>query len=87
MVTQCYGRRAEETPSLEGVNYSQEADMDPRWEASSGVIAVAIWFVPIFIVIFSADLKGTQQVAAQERRRRIGQYRKSPESRLLILND
>jgi hypothetical protein len=61
--------------------------MDPRWEAVSGVITVAALFVPVSIVIFSGHLNTTQRMAAQARRRRIAQYRKSPESRLLILND
>jgi len=61
--------------------------MDSRWEALSGVITAAILFVPVFFAIFSADLKGMQRMAARDKRRRIAQYRKSPESRLLILND
>jgi hypothetical protein len=61
--------------------------MDPRWEAVSGVITVATLFVPVFIAIFSGHLNSTQRTAAQARRKRIAQYRKSPESRLLILND
>ena len=59
-----------------------------RWEALSGIVTVAILFVPIFVVIvpllFSPAAIRKQRGA---RDKRIAQYRKSPESRLLILND
>jgi len=59
-----------------------------RWEAVSGIVNGAILFVPIFVgifpLLFSPDAIRTQRAA---RDRRIAQYRKSPESRLLILND
>jgi len=56
-----------------------------RWEALVGIGNVAILFVPLFLVLFSADRTGKLQRAARDRR--IAWYRKSPESRLLILND
>lgn len=56
-----------------------------RWEALLGIVNAAILFVPIFVALFSADLAGKQRRAASERR--IADYRKSPASRLLILND
>ena len=56
-----------------------------RWEALFGIVNVAILFVPIFVAIFAVELTGQQRRAARDRR--IAWYRKSPESRLLILND
>lgn len=56
-----------------------------RWEALFGIVNVAILFVPVFVVIFVADPTGQQRRAARDRR--IAEYRKSPYSRLLILND
>lgn len=54
-------------------------------EALLGVVSVAILFVPVFVAVFVGARTGEQIKAARERR--IAQYRKSPESRLLILND
>jgi hypothetical protein len=59
--------------------------MDPRWEALFGLVNGAILFVPILVAIFAARLTGERRRAASEKR--IAEYRKSPESRLLILND
>jgi len=56
-----------------------------RWEALFGIVNVAILFVPVFVAIFAVDLTGKQRRAARDQR--IAQYRKSPDSRLLILND
>lgn len=56
-----------------------------RWEALFAIVNVAILFVPIFIAIFAVDLTGQQRRAARDKR--IAEYRKSPYSRLLILND
>jgi hypothetical protein len=55
-----------------------------RWDFLFAVGTLANIFVPVFIAIFSADLMGKQRRAAQDRR--IAEYRKSPESRLLRLN-
>ena len=59
--------------------------MDYRWEALMGMVSVAILFVPVFVAVFAALRSGDRIRAARERR--IAEYRKSPESRLLILND
>jgi hypothetical protein len=56
-----------------------------RWEALFGIVNVAILFVPVFVVLLSADRTG--KLRSADRVRRIARYRKSPESRLLILND
>ena len=58
--------------------------MDHRWEALFGIVSVAIAFMPIFVAIFIA-LPTRQQIAAA-RERRIALYKRSSESRLLILN-
>lgn len=62
--------------------------MDPRWEAVSGIVGVAILFLPIFtaiaVAVFSPE---TLQKHRTARERRIAAYRMSPESRLLILNE
>ena len=55
-----------------------------RWDVLFLAGTLASTFVPIFIAIFSAGLTGKQIRAARERR--IAQYRKSPDSRLLRLN-
>jgi len=60
--------------------------MDPRWEALFGIVGGAMLFLPVFVVILVAVLSPDilqKQRAARERR--IAEYRKSPESRLLIL--
>jgi hypothetical protein len=59
--------------------------MDPRLEALSGIVGVAILFMPVFLAIFSGRPTGQQVRAARERRRRIAAYRQSPESHLLRL--
>jgi hypothetical protein len=56
-----------------------------RWDFLFAAGSAASMFVPILVVLFSADLTGVQRRAAQERR--IAEYRRSPDSRLLILND
>jgi hypothetical protein len=56
-----------------------------RWEVLFAVGTLVILFVPVFVAIFSADL--TEKQRAEARDRRIAEYRKSPYSRLLILND
>jgi hypothetical protein len=56
-----------------------------RWEALLAVVNAAILFVPVLVALFSADLTGKRRRA--ERDRRIAWYRRSPESRLLVLND
>ena len=55
-----------------------------RLEALVGVVGVAILFLPVLIVMFSADRMGKQREVA--RQRRIAEYRRSPEANLLILN-
>jgi hypothetical protein len=59
--------------------------MDYRWEALFGIVSVAILFVPVFVAIFVAV--PTRQQVRTARERRIADYRKSPASRLLILDD
>jgi len=59
--------------------------MDPRWEALSGIVTVAILFLPVFLIMFAGRRTGQQIRAARERRRRIAVYRQSPESQLLRL--
>ena len=54
-------------------------------EALFGIVSVAILFVPVFVTIFVAAQTREQTRTARERR--IAEYRKSPESKLLILND
>lgn len=56
-----------------------------RWEALFGIVSTAILFVPVFVAIFAANLARQQRKTASDRR--IADYRKSPYSRLLILND
>jgi hypothetical protein len=56
-----------------------------RWEALLGIVTATTLFVPIFVTMFAAHSMEAQRRAARERR--ITQYRKSPDSRLLILND
>ena len=59
--------------------------MSGRWEALFGLVSAAILFLPIFVAIFSAtDWRQRTKVAQA---RRIAAYRRSPESRLLILTD
>jgi fumarate reductase subunit D len=62
----------------------RETDMN-RWDFLFAVGTVVSMFVPVFVVIFSVVLTGKQRSAAQERR--IAAYRKSPDSRLLILGE
>jgi hypothetical protein len=58
--------------------------MDPRWEALSGIVTVALLFVPVFLVMIGGvDRTRTLREAARERR--IAAYRQSPESQLLRL--
>jgi len=59
--------------------------MDHRSEALFGIVSGAMLFVPIFVAIVAAVSTGERIRAPRERR--INEYRKSPESRLLILND
>lgn len=59
--------------------------MDYRLEALLGVVGVAILFVPVFLAGFVSVQIQEQKKAARERR--IADYRQSPASRLLILND
>ncbi len=66
--------------------------MDQRWEALFGVATVAILFLPLFFAVIRANRSSVpratvlrEQRAAHERE--IAEYRKSPLSRLLILND
>ena len=56
-----------------------------RWEALLGIVSVATLFVPIFVTMFAARSTEARRRAAREKR--IALYRKSPDSRLLILND
>jgi len=56
-----------------------------RWEALFALVSVAIAFVPVFIAMFVARPTAEQMRAARERR--VALYRRSSESRLLILND
>lgn len=56
-----------------------------RWEVLLGIVNVTVLFMPIVLVFWGADRTRTQREAARERR--IAEYRKSPYSRLLILND
>lgn len=55
-----------------------------RWEALFAVIGVATLFLPIFVAVLLAPLVQREQRVAREKR--IAAYRKSPESKLLILN-
>ena len=57
--------------------------MDPRWEALSGIVSIAILFVPVFLAIFVGRSTEAQLRAVRERR--IAAYRQSPESHLLKL--
>ena len=59
--------------------------MDYRWEAVIGIVSVAILFLPIFVAIAVSVPAAAQARAAREKR--VADYRKSPESRLLILDD
>jgi hypothetical protein len=59
--------------------------MDRRWEALFGIVSVAILFVPVFTVVCAAVL--SKDTFRKQRERRIAEYRKSPASRLLILNE
>jgi len=54
-----------------------------RWEFLFAVGTLVNIFVPVFIAIFSADLIGKQRRVARDRR--IAEYKKSPDSRLLRL--
>jgi len=54
-------------------------------EALFGIVSVAILFVPIFVAVFVAA--ATRDAIRGARQRRIAEYRQSPESKLLILND
>jgi hypothetical protein len=56
-----------------------------RWDFLFAAGSVASMFVPILVALFSADLTGKQRRAARDTR--IAEYRRSPDSRLLILND
>jgi hypothetical protein len=55
-----------------------------RWDFLFAAGTLASMFVPIFVAIFSANLAGKQRRAARDRR--IAEYRRSPDSRLLRLN-
>jgi len=68
-----------------GVDYSWESDMAPRWEALFGIVNGAVLFVPVLLAIFVAPVAIQARRAAQASR--IAEYRASPLSRLLILND
>jgi len=55
-----------------------------RSEALLGIVNVVVLFMPIFFALFfSGDWASKQREA---RDRRIAEYRKSPDSHLLILN-
>ncbi|HTM04020.1 MAG TPA: hypothetical protein VL173_10990 [Vicinamibacterales bacterium] len=56
-----------------------------RWEALIGIVNAAMLFMPVFLVIFFGPTAIREAKAA--RARRLAAYRRSPESRLLILND
>jgi hypothetical protein len=58
--------------------------MDPRWEALSGIVTVALLFVPVFLVM-RGGVNRTREMREAERERRIAAYRRSPESQLLRL--
>jgi hypothetical protein len=58
--------------------------MDLRWEALSGIVTVAILFVPVLLVMFGG-VDRTRQLREAARERRIAAYRQSPESQLLRL--
>jgi len=58
--------------------------MDPRWEAVSGLVNVAILFLPLFLVMFGG-VNRARQLREAERERRLAAYRQSPESQLLRL--
>ena len=53
-------------------------------EALFGLLTAAILFVPVFVAVFVAAPTAAQMRATREER--IARYRRSPESRLLILN-
>jgi hypothetical protein len=55
-----------------------------RFEGPISLINVAIMFVPVFLAIFCSVL--AIQWRKEARDRRIAEYRKSPDSRLLRLN-
>jgi hypothetical protein len=58
--------------------------MDPRWEALSGVVGVAILFTPLFLAMFGG-IHRMRQLREAARARRIAEYRHSSESQLLRL--
>jgi hypothetical protein len=55
-----------------------------RWDAVIGVVNVSILFVPIFLAILCSAF--AIQNGREWRDRRIAEYKKSPDSRLLRLN-
>jgi hypothetical protein len=56
-----------------------------RWDFLFVAGTLASMFLPIFVALFSTDLTGQQIRPARDKR--VAEYRKSPYSRLLILND
>jgi len=59
--------------------------MDQRLEALYGLVSGAMLFVPVFVAIFSSRGAIRERRAAQAKR--IAEYRNSPLSRLLMLNE
>jgi len=55
-----------------------------RWDFLFVAGTLASIFVPVLVAIFSAALAGERRTTKRDRR--IADYRKSPESHLLILN-
>ena len=58
--------------------------MNLRWEALSGIVSVAIMFVPVFLVMRDG-VNRTRQLREDARQRRLAAYRQSPDSQLLQL--
>src|SRR4051812_2527545 len=55
-----------ERSQIHDVNYSQEIAMDPRWEALSGIVTVALLLVPVFLVM-RLGVNRTRQLRESER--------------------
>ena len=55
-----------------------------RWEALISVLNVAIVFVPVVLAVFCSAFAIQRRKEARERR--VAEYRKSPDSRLLRVN-
>ncbi len=56
--------------------------MDAWWKGLTGVVNVA--FVPVFLVM-RGGVNGMRQLTEAERKRRIADYKRSPDSHLLRL--